>query len=814
MSISLFSGSSATIEIMLHFFSTSTRKNAAPGTRSCFPCLYPVLLACFIVPGLSYADRVTLDDGRILDGTIALLPGISIDPQAEDGAGSTVVMCDNGLTRTFISKKRVVGAAEEAAGQSLEEIKIFQRVPDSGRSLSSVGSILSTTPFDEFGRRIITLSTPGGRLDLVQGITTITPEWIAAEGLITEHPLRLDMRIATSSVPRETLSRIIERQLDGSNLDERLQFVRLLIQGTRYKEAALELQGVIQDFPSLKSLQKQQKNISNLAADQLLQEIILRQKSGQDRLVLNLLENFSAEDATGELLQAVKELRDGYRGQLQRAATMVQQIQTLAAELPDTRDRTIAGAVVEEISAELTFESLKRLSVFERVGSDDQLPPEQALSLALTGWLGGENASQINFKLALSTAKVRNLVRQYLVSKDPEERLDIRQRLDAEEAFDAKTVAAVASHMVRPAAPSGGRDDGFFELEVRLPFHTTENKAVARYLVQLPPEYDARRRYPTIVSLHGAGTTPLQQIEWWAGASTDDGTREGQGGRHGAIVIAPAWGEKTQLDYRYSAEEHSVVLAVLRDASRQFSIDSDRVFLSGHSMGGDAAWDIGLSHPDLWAGVIIVSGKAGRYVNHYHQNARTLPFYIVCGALDHTTFSANEMDLDRYLKKGFDLTYVEYRGRGHEHFSDELIKIFDWTSLKSRSSSPKEIDAVSMRPWDRFFWWIEIDAPPQRTMVLPGNWPPARFGQPFTLSAKATASNRITARCGAEEVRIWLSPEFIDFQRPLTINLGTRRLHQGEIEPDVDILLEDLRSRCDYQHPYWAVVTKNPSGEK
>ena len=799
---------------MLHFFSTSTRKNAAPGTRSCFPCLYPVLLTCFIVPGLSYADRVTLDDGRILDGTIALLPGISIDPQAEDGAGSTVVMCDNGLTRTFISKKRVVGAAEETAGQSLEEIKIFQRVPDSGRSLSSVGSILSTTPFDEFGRRIITLSTPGGRLDLVQGITTITPEWIAAEGLITEHPLRLDMRIATSSVPRETLSRIIERQLDGSDLDERLQFVRLLIQGTRYKEAALELQGVIQDFPSLKSLQKQQTNISNLAADQLLQEIILRQKSGQDRLVLNLLENFSVEDATGELLQAVKELRDGYHGQLQRAATMVQQIQTLAAELPDTRDRTIAGAVVEEISAELTFESLKRLSVFERVGSDDQLPPEQALSLALTGWLGGENASQINFKLALSTAKVRNLVRQYLVSKDPEERLDIRQRLDAEEAFDAKTVAAVASHMVRPAAPSGGRDDGFFELEVRLPFHTTENKAVARYLVQLPPEYDARRRYPTIVSLHGAGTTPLQQIEWWAGASTDDGTREGQGGRHGAIVIAPAWGEKTQLDYRYSAEEHSVVLAVLRDASRQFSIDSDRVFLSGHSMGGDAAWDIGLSHPDLWAGVIIVSGKAGRYVNHYHQNARTLPFYIVCGALDHTTFSANEMDLDRYLKKGFDLTYVEYRGRGHEHFSDELIKIFDWTSLKRRSSSPKEIDAVSMRPWDRFFWWIEMDAPPQRTMVLPGNWPPARFGQPFTLSAKATASNRITARCGAEEVRIWLSPEFIDFQRPVTINLGTRRLHQGEIEPDVDILLEDLRSRCDYQHPYWAVVTKNPSGEK
>ncbi|MEO2041841.1 MAG: alpha/beta hydrolase-fold protein [Pirellulales bacterium] len=784
------------------------------GNRAGFFCSYAVLLCCFITSGPSYADRVTLDDGRILDGTIALLPGLSIDPQAEEGAGSTVVMCDNGLTRTFISKKRVIGAAEEDAGQSMEKIKIFQRIPDSGRRVSSVGSILSTTPFDEFGRRVITLSTPGGRLDLVQGITTITPEWIAAEGLITEHPLRLDMRIATSSVPRETLSRIIERQLDGDDLDERLQFVRLLIQGAQYKEATLELQGVIADFPLLKSLQKQQKNISNLAAKQLLDEIILRQNSGQDRLVINLLENFSAEDGNGELLQAVKELRDGYRSQLQRAETLVQQIQSLAAQLPDARERKLAGVIVNEISAELTFESLKRLSVFERVGSDNQLPPEQALSLALTGWLAGENSSQINLKLALSTANVRNLVRQYLVSKEPEERFKIRQQLDTEEAFDAKTIAAVASHMVRPAAPADVRNDGFFELETQLPFSNSKNKTAARYLVQLPPEYDARRRYPAVVALHGAGTTPLQQIEWWAGTKKKNGQREGQGGRHGAIIIAPAWGEKTQLEYRYSAKEHSAVLAVLRDASRQFSLDSDRVFLSGHSMGGDAAWDIGLSHPDLWAGVIIVSGKAARYVHHYHRNAQSLPFYIVCGGLDHTTFSANEMDLDRYLKKGFDLTYVEYRGRGHEHFSDELINIFDWTKRKRRLISPKEIDAVSMRPWDRLFWWIEMSSPPERTMVLPGNWPPARFGQPFTLSAKAVASNRITARCGAEEVRIWLSPEFIDFQRPLTINLGTRRLHQGEISPDVDILLEDLRSRCDYQHPFWAVVRKNNPSEK
>ncbi len=794
---------------MLHFFSTSTREILGSLTTRISPYFCIVLLTC-VTPRPSVADRVTLDDGRVLEGTIALLPGISVDPRSNEDVGSTVVMCDNGLTRTFISKKRIIGAAEESGNQSEEEINVFQRVPDSGRSLSSIGTVVSSTPFDDFGRRVITLSTPGGLLDHVQGITKITPHWISVEGLITEHPLRLDMRIATSSVPRETLRRIVEKQVDAEDVDERLQFVRLLIQSARYKEAGDELRRVIQDFPSLKSLRSQQNNIANLAANQLLEEIILRQRSGQDRLVLTLLENFSSTDGNGELLQAVKELRDEYRQRLDQANSLVGQIQKLTEHLPDTRDRQLAENVVQQISTELTFESLRRLSVYQRIGADGQLPPEQALSLAITGWLGGADFSQINLKLAISTANVSDLLSQYLVSKQPEKRLEIRQQLNAEEAFDSKTVAAVAAHMVRPAAPSDVRDDGFFNIELPIPPREVENNVPRRCLVQLPPEYDARRRYPVIISLHSASTTPLQQIEWWAGAPTAAGRREGQAARHGTIIVAPEWANKTQVGYRYSAEEHSVVLSALREVSRQFSVDSDRAYLSGHSMGGDAAWDIGLAHPDLWAGIISVSGKAGRYVHHYHQNAKQLPIYIVCGGLDHNTFSTNEMDLDRYLKKGFDLTYVEYRGRGHEHFSDELLKIFDWTSRRTRPKFPKEIDAVSMRPWDRLFWWIEMNSPPQRTMVMPSDWPPAQFGRPFTLSAKVTASNRVTARCGAEEVRVWLSPEIVDFQRPVTINLGTRRIHQGDISPDIDTLLEDLRSRCDYQHPFWAVVTKNP----
>jgi len=72
----------------------------------------------------------------------------------------------------------------------------------------------------------------------------------------------------------------------------------------------------------------------------------------------------------------------------------------------------------------------------------------------------------------------------------------------------------------------------------------------------------------------------------------------GQATRHRLHLIAPPMDPRASGQYEFSAREHAAVLQPLRDACKRFSIDVDRVFLTGHSMGGTAAWDIGLSHPD------------------------------------------------------------------------------------------------------------------------------------------------------------------------------------------------------------------------
>src|SRR4029079_2225015 len=169
--------------------------------------------------------------------------------------------------------------------------------------------------------------------------------------------------------------------------------------------------------------------------------------------------------------------------------------------------------------------------------------------------------------------------------------------------------------------------------------------------------------------------------------SKENNTRLGQAGRRSYIVISPKWAKEHQKKYEFSAQEHSAVLFSLRDACRRFSVDTDRVFLSGHSMGGDAAWDIGLAHPDLWAGVVPIVAEAGKFIIRYPNNGAQLPLYFICGERDGNKWAPNAVEWDRYLKhadaSAWDVMIVQYQGRGHESYHDDIQNVFEWLELPS-----------------------------------------------------------------------------------------------------------------------------------
>ena len=152
----------------------------------------------------------------------------------------------------------------------------------------------------------------------------------------------------------------------------------------------------------------------------------------------------------------------------------------------------------------------------------------------------------------------------------------------------------------------------------------------------LPPEYDPYRLYPTVITLNtDAATTPLQQIDWWAGAASEKG-RMGQATRQGYIVIAPAWTRPHQTAYNASPEAHDCIsarFAMPHAASPSIPTASISVDIRWAAMQrGKSAFRIRTFGPALSR----AADYHTRMVNHYTANAAALPMYFVAGELDET----------------------------------------------------------------------------------------------------------------------------------------------------------------------------------
>ncbi len=754
------------------------------------------------------ATVITMKSGMQVEGRIGELGALNENPLNPGVANGPkpIILVDDGLRRTFVRDLDVAAVAESPAVAD-ERIQITQPVAEGGLQIGSIGPILGITAWDQWGRRTFTMQGPRGPLNVIQGITEITPTYTRVEGL-RGTGLIWDMRIATSSLSREVISGVIRESLAQDNPDDRLRIVRLFIQANRFGDALLELDGLMRDFPNVDELKSQADRLRQSLAQRMLREIESRRDAGQYERVRALLGAFPEKGIAGVTLLTVRDMLAEFE---KREQQYLQSLALIAENINAIEDEAIKAELApieQEIKDELNIHALDRMADFLRLADDASLKPDQRVALAISGWLLGSGEAIDNLAVAISLFEVRNEATKYMNAKRPHERDEILARIRGLEGGSPSYLARLIAQM-KPPIPTEAKEldtPGLYELTVP----GIDQQAEFSYLIQLPPEYSPYRRYPCVVTLNGAGSTPMQQVDWWAGTYSDKALiRQGQAARRGYIVIAPIWQKPFQREYEFTLREHAAVLYALRDACQRTSIDTDRVFLSGHSMGGDAAWDIGLSHPDLWAGMIPIVANSSRYIHKYSNNGRGLPMYFVGGERDGGWLTDNSIELNRYMKGSkYDVTVVQYLGRGHEHFEDEIQRLFDWMELPShrRQFFPREIEAQSMRPWDNYFWWLEIDQIPAPSIALPAEpEAKARKVNPITTSARILENNRITVKAPSARCVVWLSPDMIDFDQPITVTIGTKNI-RNEGAADVKTLLDDVRTRGDRQHPFWSKV--------
>ncbi|MEX0585300.1 MAG: hypothetical protein WD176_01560, partial [Pirellulales bacterium] len=339
-----------------------------------------------------------------------------------------------------------------------------------------------------------------------------------------------------------------------------------------------------------------------------------------------------------------------------------------------------------------------------------------------------------------------------------------------------------------------------------------------QYTVSLPKEYSPQHHYPLLVVLHAGGLTPAQELTLWAGNADQAGPAQARG----YITIAPHYAEEGDLTYGYDSEAHAAVLESVNDARRRFRIDSDRVYLAGHGMGGDACFDLGMSHPGIFAGIVPIGGVIDRFSRYYELNDPQAAWYVVSGELTGDnrgmTLELNAPYLNQMMRAKQDVIYCEYKKRGFETYFEEFGRIFDWLAVHRRAPQPTDLGVDRrnsggfrlLRPFDTRCHWLEITGLPEK-LSEPVLWEsrPLRV-QPMTIDASVTASeslNTFYIKHPGSHATLWLSPELVNFDQRIKVShKGSGNAFFDFVSPDIGVLLEDLRVRGDRQRLYWAKV--------
>lgn len=731
----------------------------------------------------------------------------------------SIGILDDGLRLTFYNASpRNVLAVRKSGAIAPEQIELpsANEVARSGNPPSILG-ILGVSQFNKYGRRTYSFQTPRGRVDVLQGITLLTPTFAKVQILRTRtDKFAWDQRIAISSIPADRLREILHQALDLSVANEWLRLVSFYTQAERFSEARSTMEEALKRFPDdLAGRAQTLEQLDQLIANQKFEEIKLRRAAGQQQLAAQLLGAFPVELLPVETQVKLDEEVRSIQQQLVTVSEITEALKAHVAKLPEPDQQAIAPAI-DEILGEVSLETVARLADFQLQRRDNSAPSENLVAFAVGGWLLGPGAGLDNFAVVKSLLRVRGLVVEYLRESGEPRREQILRQLEGEEGAQPQLLAKLLATMKPPQeAPAPTEED---PSGMRRSSITTRMGETVEYVVQLPPEYDPNRKYPCVLALPGKGALPETEIDWWCGIRIKGSQGEfrfGQATRYGYIVVSPNWMTEHQPEYQYTEGEHSRVLKCLRDAFRKFSIDTDRVFISGHHDGATAAWDIAVAHPELWAGAVMISPGADKYIVQYHKNVQgktpdeiPLGTYIVYGDSDGTRYSSKLGTIGtRYLKSPtYDSLVVEYRGRGRERFLAELPRIMEWMELSShrRIRTPRNIEAITMRPGDRFFHWLEAPVILPKAAGNPFQFDPSGYGTFEARLLDATTNGVNVSRIASPNhmAWIWLTPDMVDFSRQITVTVsGDRSRH--DLKPDIGIMLEDVRQRADRMHVFW-----------
>jgi phospholipase/carboxylesterase len=205
------------------------------------------------------------------------------------------------------------------------------------------------------------------------------------------------------------------------------------------------------------------------------------------------------------------------------------------------------------------------------------------------------------------------------------------------------------------------------------------------YLTVFPDTYEAGRPYPMIVCLHGRGAD-MRDLAGLAPAIDQTGYLYVCPNAPVTISIGPgytgrAWYEPAGNPGSAAMEQALTALdGLIRDVFAQYQVAAGQALLLGFSQGGGMTYRYGIPRPEMFAGLVILSGalRNPEALLPHLPAARDQRIFIAHGTHDPVVPVDLSRDAVAFLEaQGYQPLYREYP-MGHEINLEVVNDLIPW----------------------------------------------------------------------------------------------------------------------------------------
>jgi predicted peptidase len=200
----------------------------------------------------------------------------------------------------------------------------------------------------------------------------------------------------------------------------------------------------------------------------------------------------------------------------------------------------------------------------------------------------------------------------------------------------------------------------------------------ANYLLYLPKEYgkETDKKWPLMLFLHGSGESgsDIEKVKMHGPPKLVAGGKE-----FPFIIVSP------QAPTSRIGWQVETLNTLLDDVIQKYSVDQDRVYLTGLSMGGFGTWALASANPERFAAIAPICGGGQPFMARRLKN---VPAWVFHGGKDPTVPVKNSEDMVDALKSaGGDVKLTIYPDAGHDSWTAtyDNPELYTWFLAHTRN---------------------------------------------------------------------------------------------------------------------------------